>query len=104
VIILIIDPDGQVLGRLIEETETIEATAEPLKALLAGYEKEGTPWMIGGSDDEVCWDGFIPVFPGDPRYPDALARGLLSAGYRFKEGLLEEPSPLSSPTTPQDFP
>jgi len=29
------------------------------------------------------------AIPGDPRYPDALARGLRSAGYRFREGPLE---------------
>jgi len=79
-------------ARVIEETKTIEATAEPLEALLAGYEKDGAPMMIGGCDEEkgVCWDGFLPVFPGDRRWPDALARGLLSAGYRFREEPLEE--------------
>jgi len=41
VTILIIDSDGEVVGRVARET--IEATAEPLKALLAGYEKEGAP-------------------------------------------------------------
>jgi len=87
--ILIIDPDGQLVGRVIEETEIIEATTEEFEGVLRGFAEGGAPWMIGGSDDEVCWDGFIPVFPGDPRWPDALARGLRSAGYRFREGPLE---------------
>jgi len=86
VTILVISPDGQVVGRI------IEATAKPLKALLVRYEKEGAPMMIGDSNEEVCWDGFEFIKPGDPRWPDALARGLRSAGYRFRE----EPWPSGS--------
>jgi len=102
VTILVISPEGQVVGHTVGDH--VVATTEEFEGVLRGFAEGGAPWMIGGSDDEVCWDGFEPVFPGDPRYPDALVRGLLSGGYRFREGSLEEPSPLSSPTTPQEFP
>ena len=81
--ILIISPEGQVVGRVIEET--IEATAEPLKALLAGYEKEGAPMMIGGSNEEEAWDGFEFIRPDDPRFLGFVIEDLGWKGYRFKE-------------------
>ena len=60
--------------------------------MLRGFAEGGAPWMIGGSDDEVCWDGFEPVFPGDPRWPDDprflgfVIEDLGWKGYRFREG------------------
>jgi len=83
--ILIISPEGQVVGRVIEET--IEATAEPLKALLAGYEKEGAPMMIGDSNEEEAWDGFEFIGPDDPRYLGLVIEALGWEGYRFREGV-----------------
>ena len=83
--ILILDRSGQVVGRVIEETETIEATAEPLKALLAGYEKEGAPRMIGGSTDEVAWDGFEFIRPDGPRFLGFVIEDLGWKGYDFRE-------------------
>jgi len=87
VTILVISPDGQVVGRIIEETETIEATAEPLKALLAGYEKDGAPMMIGDSNEEVAWHGFEFIRPDDPRYFGTVIEALGWKGYRFREGI-----------------
>ena len=92
---LIIDPDGQVVGRVIEET--IEATTEPLKALLAYYAKEGAPMMIGGHDEErgISWDGFEFIAADDPRFFETVIEALSRKGYQFREGPLEEPSPLA---------
>lgn len=85
--ILIISPDGQVVGRVIEETQTIEATSEPLKALLAGYEKEGAPKMIGGhdEDEQVFWDGFEFIKPDHPRYLNTVIEDLRRKGCYFRE-------------------
>ncbi|MFQ6000379.1 MAG: hypothetical protein ACE5LG_01780 [Anaerolineae bacterium] len=82
---LVISPDGQVVGRIIEETRQIEATSEPLKALLARYEKVGAPMMIGDSNEEVAWDGFEFISPDDPRWFDTVIKDLRWKGYEFRE-------------------
>jgi len=75
----------------LEETSGFEAIAEPLKALLAGYEKDGAPMMIGDSNEEVAWDGFEFIRPDDPRYFDTVIEDLRWKGYDFRERPPEEP-------------
>lgn len=82
---LIYDEQGRQAGRADFEAQEIEGTAEPLKALLRRYKKEGVPAMMGGETDKALWDGFEQIKAGDSRFFEALGEALMRKGYRFEE-------------------